>query len=271
MSVYFVFSDEAGDYKPPLGEKFLKAHPYFIRSGVCVSGEDWPSLRDGFSNLEDKCGLPRGYELKWSCINYIIKCRRNGEKIPVKSKCAPFQHYADETLLGFVKDVLDLMKRCENRFIIYTVTDNARVKGSYPPRSDLHKWHIQDLMQRTEFELQERGGLAVVFLDPKSARGDLDIRRMYASIYQEGDFIEKYRHVMDSLSFFLSEHSIGIRLADYTAGIFNGFMRGFDQSTTLFKNQVWPLVKSPYETVEYSNSREWQRACLPLSFPGGAD
>lgn len=46
MAVWFVFSDEAGDYRKSPSARFLRAHPYFIRAGVMIKGDNWPLLRD---------------------------------------------------------------------------------------------------------------------------------------------------------------------------------------------------------------------------------
>jgi len=241
MAVHFVFSDEAGDYHSSPGQRFLRANPYFIRAGVVTKGEDWPMLRDNFYRLQNDSHLPTDCELKWSYICSIIAHRKRGEIIPDGRPYTRFRGYSDEELLGFVRGTVSLLRRCEFCCIVYTVTDNSLVQTI--AKDKLYKMHIQDLMQRTEMELQGVGGLAVMFLDPKDEATDSFVRSAYATIYRDGDFISTYLHITDSLSFVLSNQSFGIRFADYVAGIFNNFMRGFRESTELFKNQVWPLVR----------------------------
>jgi hypothetical protein len=124
---------------------------------------------------------------------------------------------------------------------VYTVTNNGLV--SQITKEGLYKWHIQDLMQRTEMELQSSGGLAVMFLDPKDKPIDGFVRSAYATIYHEGDFIRKYLHITDSVTFVLSHQSFGVRIADYVVGIFNSFLRGYQLGTELFIHQVWPLIR----------------------------
>ncbi len=244
MAVYFVFSDEAGDYSSQPTKRFLRANPYFVRVGVVVKGEDWPLLRDDFSELQSRCQLPKNCELKWADICSIIQHRQRGEPIPRDRSYAQFRDYTDEELLGFVKDTIGLLKKCEFCSIIYTITDNYVTQGIVQPK--VYKMHIQDIMQRTEMQLQSIPGLAVMFLDPKDDTTDSTVRNAYAEIYRDGDFISKYSHITDSLSFVLSNQSFGIHFADYTAGIFNNFMRGFQISTELFKKSVWSLVyKNP--------------------------
>jgi hypothetical protein len=241
MAAYFVFSDEAGDYHRFPSPRFLRAHPYFIRTGVMIKAEDWPLLRDKFNIVQIEHQFPTDHEFKWSYIWSIKVHRRRGEAIPADCPYAPFKDYSEEELLSFVRDTLDLLKSCEFCRIVYTITDNGIVQQV--PKGKLYKMHIQDLMQRTEMELQGVEGLAVVFLDPKDEATDSYVRGTYASIYQDGDFISKYLHITDSLTFVLSNQSFAIRFADYVAGIFNGFMRGYGESTQLFRNQIWSLVR----------------------------
>ncbi len=241
MAVHFVFSDEAGDYHISPSPRFLKAHPYFIRVGVIIKGDNWTLLRDEFDRVQKKYQFPTDYELKWSYIGSIMAHRQRGETIPHDRPYARFREYSNEELLGFVKDAVSLLKKCEFCRIVYTITDNSVVQKI--AKNQLYKMHVQDLMQRTEMELQGKEGLAIMLLDPKDETTDSFVRSAYATIYRDGDFISKYLHIVDSLSFVLSNQSFGIRFADYVAGIFNGFIREYPTSTELFENQVWPLVR----------------------------
>ena len=241
MSVYFIFSDEVGDYYEFPSKKTLSAHPYFIRSGVLIHGESWSSLRDSYIGLLEEHRFPLETELKWSYIGSIIALRKRGEPIPEGRSFATFRGYSNEELLSFIKDTVNLFKNCDYCRIIFTVTNNRLVQKI--SRENIYKWHIQDLMQRTEYKLQNIEGLAVMFLDPKDEASDSAIRDAYVSIYHDGDFIKKYLHIADSLTFMLSKQSFGIRIADYVTGIFNGCLREFQESTELFVEQVWPLIR----------------------------
>jgi hypothetical protein len=245
MAVYFVFSDEAGDYSKYPSQRFLNGHPYLIRAGVLIKGDNWPLLRDAFSSLKGRYPFPKGCELKWSYIGSIMAHRKRGENIPNDREYSPFRDFSNEELLGFVRDTISLLRQYEFCRIVYTITDNSR--EWHIAKDKLYKMHIQDLMQRTEIQLQDVvEGLAVMLLDPKDEATDSSVRNAYAAIYRDGDFITKYNHITDSLSFALSNQSFGIRFADYSAGIFNNFMREYSVSTGLFKDQVWPLIyKNP--------------------------
>jgi len=241
MPVHFVFSDEAGTYKSNRTGTFRQTHPFFIRSGVIVEGDDWPPLRDGFRGLLGHYKLPISVELKWSYVGSILAHRKRGEPIPPDRTYYAFSSFSNEQLIGFIREAINLLKKCDFCRIVYTVTDNNIEEPI--AKENLYKWHLQDLMQRTEYELQSRDGLAIMFLDPQNNDSDRCVREAYATIYRQGDFVKTYLHIIDSLAFALSHHSFGIRLADYIAGIFNGFLREYQPSIDLFQNQVWPLLR----------------------------
>lgn len=241
MAVYLIFSDETGDYRESPSPRILRAHPYFIRTGVMIKGDDWALLRDKFKQVQSKYPFPTDCELKWCYIGSIMAHRKRGEYIPNDRAYSPFRDSSNEELLGFVRDTVSLLRQCEFCRIVYTITDNSM--GGHIAKNKLYRMHIQDLMQRIQMELQYIGGLGVVFLDPKDEATDSSVRSAYSTIYRDGDFISKYLNVIDSISFALSNQSVGIRFADYAAGIFNGFIRGYRESTELFRNQVWSLIR----------------------------
>ena len=89
--------------------------------------------------------------------------------------------------------------------------------------------------------------LAILFLDPINNNTDYLIRESYRRIYLSGDFIKKYKHIKDSLSFELSHHSFGIQLADYCVGVFNSALKGFSKSTDIFRTILWQFVRKGFD------------------------
>lgn len=73
------------------------------------------------------------------------------------------------------------------------------------------------------------------------------LREQYKNTLYRGLFIEKYQHIKDSISFELSHHSFGIQMADYAAGIFNGTLRGFNNSEELFSKYLIGLIRRSEE------------------------
>lgn len=244
MRVFFCFSDETGSYKENRSARFIRAHPYFIRSAVLLGADDWVSIHNAYKRLLKQAGLEFQKELKWSYIGSIVKHRKRGEKIPEDKPYAKFARLSDEQLWDHVRKCLKLLHDANFCRLIYTVTDNACQATGKLSKETIYRMHIQDLMQRIEYELREKEGLAVVFLDPlPDERSNRLVREAYASFYQNDQFIAEYRCIKDSLAYELSHHSSGIRLADYAVGVFGGFLRGFPQSRELFVELIWPLVR----------------------------
>ena len=244
MRVFFCFSDDAGCYRRDRSERFLRAHPYFIRSAVLMSVEDWAKIKEKFENLLTESHFPHDQELKWSYIGSIVQHRRRGEIIPPDRPYAAFAHLSTEELWDFVYKCLKLLYDAESCVVIYTVTDNKHFATGPVTEENIHAMHIQDLMQRIEMELRPVQGLAIMFSDTMSEeRLNRTIRDAYAEIYQKDTFIAEYRCIKDSLAFELSHQSVGIRLADYAAGAFNAFLRGFSPGSGLFRTLIYPKVR----------------------------
>jgi hypothetical protein len=93
-------------------------------------------------------------------------------------------------------------------------------------------------------EMQSKpDNLAILFFDSTGSTNDNALREQYKKTYYKGPFIEKYKHIKDSCSFELSHHSFGIQIADYTAGIINGSLRGFEASLELFNRYLAGLIR----------------------------
>lgn len=242
MNTYFAFSDESGQYRDNVSNNWCRRNPYYVRSIVLLDVESWRTLKEQFFALKDKHGLSPDKEIKWSYVWSLHKHRQNNEGIP---KSAPYYFLRDVSerkLLDFISDSCELMSKCHYCKIMFTVTFNN--PDFTIAKAAIYKMHLQELMQRVEMEIQSNlDNLAILFFDPTSREVDRLIRDAYSSIYLSGDFIKQYLHIKDSLSFELSHHSFGIQMADYTAGIFCGFLRSFKDSQELFSRRLYRLIR----------------------------
>ncbi|WP_373054292.1 DUF3800 domain-containing protein [Thioalkalivibrio sp.] len=242
VEVHFIFSDEAGVYQPDPSRSSLRAHPYYCRAAVGVSASDWVALRELFEAEVGRLGVPPEQELKWAYIQSIIQHRVRGEAIPIRRDYSWCSAYSNEQLIGFVRQSLSFLRDAPSSWAVLTFTSSIPFQKWTTDQMLL--WHVQELMQRTEMHLRPGNNLGVFFLDPTSdGARDRRLREAYAELYRNGDFIEEYRHVKDSLAFEVSHHSFGVWLADYVAGIFNGWLKGYRTSTELFADLVWPILR----------------------------
>ena len=126
--------------------------------------------------------------------------------------------------------------------VILTVTDNGRCQRI--AEANLYRMHLQEAMQRIEMELDNTSDICVVFVDAISPAQNRHLRDAYYGIYRDGDFIKRYRHILDCLNLVYSHQSIGIQIADFVAGCFSGFLRGYPEADRLFKSYIAPILRT---------------------------
>ena len=249
MATYFVFSDESGEYRANPTDSFCKRRPYYVRSAVILSVEDWALLRGKYIELKGEYNLPIDKEIKWSYLWSLTKHYSNQELIPTDKSYHFLKDYKLSTLYDFVTESCGLSSECSFCRIVLTVTPNEATNAW--SKSSIYKWHLQEIMQRIEMEIQHKqDNLAIIFFDATDRDVDRLIREAYSSIYFQSDFIEKYSHIKDSISLELSHHSFGIQIADYTSGSFNGFLRDYEFSTRLFHSHLYGLLRRELGTNE---------------------
>lgn len=249
MGTYFVFSDEAGQYTDNPNLRFLRGEPYYVRSAVVLNIESWVSLKEKYFELKKEYKLPIEKEIKWSYLWLLRWHHRYHRPISPRKPYYFLKDYELPTLYDFIAKSCELLSECSFCRIILTVTPN---KGSNAwTKSSIYKWHLQEIMQRIEMEIQHKpDNLAIVFFDATDKDVDKLLREAYSSIYFQGDFIEEYSHIKDSLSLELSHHSFGIQIADFTAGSFNSFLRGYKFGTELCRNHLYELLRRKPGTSE---------------------
>ena len=243
MSIFFAFSDENGEYQQKRTERFIRSHPYFIRATYLIRGAEWKFLSHRYTELKGANALPLDKEIKWSYIWSLRNYQKHNRPIPPSKDFYFLKDFDYRELIVFVREALGLLNELDYKKVIITATYNH-----YCPSIDevhIYKMHLQEHMQRIEMELQSSDeNLAVLFLDPISKRKNELLRNAYHLLYSEGDFIQNYTHIKDSLNFENSHHSVGIQLADYIAGCFSGFLKGYTKSIEMFCEAVAPHLRT---------------------------
>jgi len=233
MTVYLVFSDEAGQYRRERNANFLKRYPFYCRSSLMLSVEDWLSLRGSFEGLKSKWGIPKDFELKWD----TLWLRKSMVVEKFNAKFPEISHLFLKDMLGFVQDCFVGLGGLDSCKLVFTVTDNS--SAIYYKEITLWKKHVEDIMQRVQMTAQSgKNDLAVVFLDNIHEDAEKEIREECFDLIRT-DKLVHYSHIKDSVYFEYSHHSFAMQLADFCAGVFNGTLRGFDDSKILFR-MVYP-------------------------------
>jgi len=245
IETFFAFSDETGNYKREKSQNFCRKNPYYIRGGFIITVPDWRILKDKAQALLEDFNLPKDKELKWSYLWSVFKYKRNNKNIPEYKPYHFLADYSFDVLKEFVKEMFKLYASLDSVKTIYTFTKNQeKLRIS---ESALVKMHLQELMQRIEMEIQTSESMATLAFDETDGAKKDKIRRAYCDIYNSGDFIAKYTHIKDSMSFELSHQSVGIKMADYICGAFRGCLQGFNYSKEVFASFVYPKVRRSKE------------------------
>lgn len=258
---YFCFSDECGDYKPNMTEKQLKSHPFYIRTSLLINSNEWKILNTNFRELKKKYGFPTSKEIKWANLWTIRRFQTKREKIPERFGLQHIEHIDYHILINFVEESLALVNTLNEKKIIATYTKNSD-KCPINEKSII-TFHLQEHMQRLEMELQvDEGNLGVLFFDPVGNDKNEMFRHIYNELYENGDFIEKYKFIKDSLNIENSQHSVGIQIADYISGAFSSILKAsidndYSRGIKMFYESVYPnLRRDLYGKIQGYGIRE---------------
>jgi hypothetical protein len=261
---YFCFSDECGDYKPNMAEKQRKVHPFYIRSTLIINSDEWKFLNKEFRLLKVKYEIPLHREVKWANLWSLRHFQTKGKAIPEKHELKFFEHYDYHKLIEFVEETLCLLIKLKEKKIIATFTNNET--ANYINEKSMLCFHLQEHMQRIEMELQvDEENLGVLFFDPITPEKNELFREIYYDLFENGDFIEKYKFLKDSLNIENSHQSVGIQISDYISGAFSALLKSkidnnYDRGVKMFFECVFPNLRRSYNgKVEGYGIREVPR------------
>jgi len=197
MSTFFVFSDEAGEYRRDRTDKFIQINPDYCKASIIADAADWKWLRDELCDLkESMLKIAPDKEVKWSYLWSLYKSRKNKTPISQDKPYYFLRNHPDALLKKYVETAIKLLCRCEFIKLIYTVTINNRDKTGNISQVEIFRMHMQDIMHRVQMEIQsEEENLCVIYFDSKGREIDEKLKEAYHTIYQQGDFIHKYTHI----------------------------------------------------------------------------
>lgn len=264
MPIYFAFSDECGAYQRYPNKKQLTSHPFYIRATLLMNADEWKTLNLNFNNLKETFSIPLHKEVKWAYLWSLTKYKRQNKYIPDWEPFYFLRDYEVSDIISFIDESLALMNDLVYKKIIITFTDNFHYHSA--DEKHILSWHIQELMQRIEMELEDNNhsNLAVLFFDPVSENKNKLFREIYFDIYRSGDFIEKYSHIKDSLNIEFSHQSCGIQIADYIAGAFSSVIKAnhinnYKDGVEMFYKYIHPYLRRGYNGLWGFGLREVPR------------
>lgn len=245
MKTFFAFIDDAGAYRQFRNPRFAARNPYFIKACVLFSAERWKSLAGYQRQLLKKYTGQSLCEIKW---NHLWKLRlRDVKKQSISYDTSEkfLKLVSFDAAHKYADELMQILPELAAK-VVCTVTPNCVFTDPISEKN-IERMHLQDLMQRIEMEVacqDPANGLALLFCDQMSGEeGEVDLKEKYHELYCSGDFISPYDHIMDSVSFLSSHQSCGIQLADFVAGAFNGFLRGYDISEKIFSLRIYAHLR----------------------------
>lgn len=211
MEAYFAFTDESGQYQKLREEKFLKAHPFYVRSTVIVSWTDYLQLQDGIDKIKMSFGLDAKTEVKWSHYGNAIKGNYKGVQ----------HHLSPAQLKDFFSQALLLLSTLQSAEVYYTITDN-RAAGQIND-TDFLKMHLQNALQRVQTSVSKHNGYAIMVADDLNEETKTLKQAVY-KLMSEGDYVQ-YTNVKKGFYIDFSNQCPGLQIADICAGIFTASLK----------------------------------------------
>lgn len=222
MEAYFAFTDECGQYQKIRNEKFLRAHPFYVRSTVIISWTDYLILQKEMENVKIEFGLDARVEIKWSHYGNAIK--NNYKDVP--HKLTPIQ------LKNYFSRILSTLCNLKSVSLYYTITDN-RSLGKVSEVA-LLRMHLQNALQRVQITVSDLDGFAILVADDLNDKTK-ELKQATYEMMMSGDYVQ-YTHVKNGLYIDFSNQCPGLQTADIIAGIFTASLK-FEQSSAEDKHK----------------------------------
>ncbi|MBR3058956.1 MAG: DUF3800 domain-containing protein [Clostridiales bacterium] len=243
MNSYYVFSDEAGSYQRWPSEKHLRSHPYYIRSNVIMETNDYRQFQVEMKRIRKKYRIPDCEEIKWSDL---WRKEKNNPRNQIISRMST------ANLMEYYREIMFIADQKESTQYVYTITDltDFASHGYNMKIETFYRLHLQDIFQRIQMEMQTNDGFATLVMDDLNPETIKLLKAACHGFATEGDYVE-YDNLYQGVLIENSLYSPGIQLADYSAGLMNGFLRqailspdNYQFATCLFNDFVLPRLRS---------------------------
>ena len=111
---FFVFTDEAGVYQQYPSDKHRSSHPFYIRSNVIMSIDDYRQYQMDIERISGQYEIPYGEEIKWADLWSKEKNNPRSRKIAAIPK---------DRLKGYYRTVLETAVAKKSTQFMFTVTE----------------------------------------------------------------------------------------------------------------------------------------------------
>lgn len=212
---YLIFTDEAGAYKAQTTPEFRRRHPFYVRSNVIISMDDYMEFQKEMQTLNGMYEIPVGEEIKWSDL---------WEKLRNRPRTPAIAAITEDRLKGYYRNIFERASQKDSLQYIFTIT-NVYEQYCLLEERHIYKFHLQEAFQRVQMDLRPRNEFAVFIMDELNAETIKQIKAVCHEFTVNGDFIRNYGNVYHSILTESSNQSAGIQLADYAVGAMYGYLR----------------------------------------------
>ena len=242
MSNYFVFTDEAGAYQRRPSDAHIRSHPFYIRSNVVMAIDDYRQYQIDMQRIAGEYEISFDEEIKWSDLWSKTKGNPRNDLIAGM----PLNR-----LKGYYRKIFETAVAKDSSQFMFTVTDI--VGRTCDLNSDtVYRFHMQDAFQRIQMDMRSENGFATFVMDDLNEETIKQIKATCHSFTVQGDFVN-YKNLYQGVLIENSLYSPGIQLADYSAGVMNGFLRGkivspgnYQFATDLYDEFIKPRLRSHF-------------------------
>lgn len=240
MENYFIFTDEAGAYQKRPSDAHIRSHPFYIRANVCMSIDDYRQYQIEMQRVNGEYEIPFDEEIKWSDLWSKERKKPRNDRISQMSS---------DRLKGYYCKVFELATAKKSTMFLFTVTDIVGRTCGWRIET-LYKAHLQDAFERIQMDLNNTDDFATFVMDELNIETIKEIKSACHEFTIHGDFV-KYKNLYQGVLTENSLYSPGIQLADYAAGVMNGYLRGkivspgnYQFATNLFSDYIISRIRS---------------------------
>jgi len=215
MSNYLVFTDEVGNYKRRPSQKHINSNPFYIRSYVRISAEDYRQYQIDMQRINGMYEIPYDEEIKWSDLG--TKYKKGAPRT------STIKLMSLERLKKYFRTVLETAVNKKSLSFLYTITDIVG-RTCLISEEDIYEHHLKAAFQRIQMS-SNTDDFAMFVMDELNETAVKQIKAACHTFTVKGDFVE-YKNLYQGVLTENSLYSPGIQLADYAAGILNNYLRG---------------------------------------------
>ena len=242
-ATYLIYTDESGAYKQDRNERFLKSHPFYVRSNVFISIEDNIFMRNKVNELKMQRSLSPKVEVKWS---------HYGSKLKESKFHLPYDFSIDEYKEYFTEVITEFCNRPTAK-VFCSITDNQLAIDL--DEIKLIKLHMQNALQRAQVDMEKENSYAILIADDLGDKTKILKAAMYDLIL-EGDRLTSYSRVNDGILIDDSSQSTGLQIADLCAGILTAsikFLRAEENEKRKYEFGYSLFIQQLYKKIRFDD------------------